>query len=77
MTNFKMPSRAQMAGAVTGASVLVVESAHAALPTALTTGYTTATADFTDLFELFIPGMVLVSGSLLVWRYGKRFIKSL
>lgn len=58
-------------------AVIASTGASAAVPTALTTAYDAVAADFTDVFELAIPGLVIVSGSMLLWKYGKAFIRGL
>lgn len=68
-------------GIITGVAIaagsVTPQNAVAAVPEALTTAYADAQADFLSLFDLAIPAMVIVAGSLLIWRYGKSFIKSL
>lgn len=71
--------KALMLSVGVGVTAITVPTAdvHAALPASLTASYATATDNFTSLFDLFIPGMVLIASSLLIWRYGKRFLGKL
>lgn len=56
-----------------GAGAMVLAStAHAELPAAVATGVAEMQSDFTDMFTLFFPVLVVIVGSFLAWRYFKK-----